>query len=342
MRRSIATSITLASIALIGIPAAYARSVVDKTHLTVGKTSTSAQKDHLWSCQTNFSSNAEGAYKDGPWMNGDGTWDLTKKVHVSGSVSWPNANITVKISGADRVFTGNALPVKATTGTYPVASTDAAYQYDRNPNKISAQTVSLKITATPKAAAAPQCAGGEVGISVDGPPIFTSIDAGGRDAQAYEVQDSCNGHPQNTGVYHYHGLSACTDRTKQFGWALDGFPIWGPVDPTTGQELSNDDLDECHGTTSEITIDGKKVTMYHYVANDQYPYTVGCFRGTPSARSAVSSGGGGGGTTTNTKPTNDQAQPGQTPPPQGQNGPPQGQNGPPGHPPRRQGPPPKR
>ena len=290
MRRSLALSLAIGGVIAIGVPAAFARATLDRTHLPIGKTSTSAQKNQLWACQTSFATNAPGAYKEGPWMNGDGTWDMTKKVHVAGSTTWPNANLTIKVSGTERVITGNALPTKATTGTYPVASTDPAYNYDRNPNTIRAQTVSLKLTASPKANASPQCAGGEVGISLEGPPIFTSIDAGGRDAQAYEVQDSCDGHPQVSGVYHYHGLSACSDRTKQFGWALDGFPIWGPIDPATGRELTNDDLDECHGTTSAIPIDAKTVTMYHYVANDQYPYTVGCFRGTPSARSAVSGG----------------------------------------------------
>lgn len=295
MRRSFALTLTLSGIVAVGAPAAIARSAVDRTHLPVGKTSTSAEKNRLWSCQTAFNANAPGAFKDGPWFNADGTWDMTKKIRVSGSVTWPNANLTVKVVGSNRVIAGNALPVKATTGTYPVASSDAAYSYDRNPNTITAQTVSLTLTAAPKRNSAAQCAGGEVGISLAGPPIFNAIDAGGRDAQAYEVQDTCDGHPQASGVYHYHGLSACSDRSKQFGWALDGFPIWGPVDPSTGKELTNDDLDECHGTTSPITIDGKKVTMYHYVANDQYPYTVGCFRGTPSARSSVSGGSAEGG-----------------------------------------------
>ena len=195
MRRSLAVTLTIGCVIAIGVPAALARASLDRTHLPIGKTSTSAQKNRLWACQTTFAANSAGAYNDGPWMNGDGTWDMTKKSHVAGSVTWPNANLTVKVSDTERVITGNALPTTATTGTYPVASTDPAYSYDRNPNTIRAQTVSLKLTASPKVNASPQCAGGEVGISLVGPPIFTSIDAGGRDAQAYEVQDSCDGHP---------------------------------------------------------------------------------------------------------------------------------------------------
>lgn len=291
MRRSFALALTLGGVAVIGVPAAMAKNNLDRTKLVVGKTSTSAQRDRLWSCQSSFSSNAPGAFKDGPWLNSDGTWDMTKKVTVDGSTKWPNANLSVSVSGADRVIMGNALPINGATGTYPVASTDDAYNYDRNPNTIRAQTISVKIPAQPKVNATPQCVGGEVGISLDGPAIFSSIDAGGRDAQAYEIQDVCSGHPERTGTYHYHGLSACSDKTRQFGWSLDGFAIWGSVDPATGIEWTNDELDECHGVTSEITLDGKKVTTYHYVANDQYPYTVGCYRGTPSARSAADTGG---------------------------------------------------
>jgi hypothetical protein len=35
---------------------------------------------------------------------------------------------------------------------------------------------------------------------------------------------------------------------------------------------------------------GKLTRIYHYIATLEYPYTVGCFRGTP-----ISSGHGGGG-----------------------------------------------
>ncbi len=34
--------------------------------------------------------------------------------------------------------------------------------------------------------------------------IFDALDAGDRDAVAHEVQDSCGGHTQRGGVYHYN------------------------------------------------------------------------------------------------------------------------------------------
>jgi YHYH protein len=56
-----------------------------------------------------------------------------------------------------------------------------------------------------------------------------------------------------------------------------------------GEVLTNDDLDECHGHTHEIEWDGATLEMYHYHATYEFPYTVGCFRGTTVTRF----GGGG-------------------------------------------------
>mmetsp|Transcript_45488 Transcript_45488/g.111530 ORF Transcript_45488/g.111530 Transcript_45488/m.111530 type:complete len:146 (+) Transcript_45488:1-438(+) len=44
---------------------------------------------------------------------------------------------------------------------------------------------------------------------------------------------SCAGHPQREGLWHYHHPTiGCTqvDNNTLVGWALDGFPIYGPVD----------------------------------------------------------------------------------------------------------------
>ena len=47
-----------------------------------------------------------------------------------------------------------------------------------------------------------------------------------------------------------------------------------------GQVLTNDDLDECHGHTHEVEVDGEVVEAYHYHATWEFPYAVGCFHGT--------------------------------------------------------------
>jgi hypothetical protein len=93
------------------------------------------------------------------------------------------------------------------------------------------------------------------------------------------VQDDCGGHPQVSGEYHYHTLSSCIkDVSVQtvIGFALDGFPITGPQ-VSSGNFLTTDDLDECHGIKSEIMLDGKTVKQYHYVMTQDFPYSVSCF-----------------------------------------------------------------
>ena len=105
---------------------------------------------------------------------------------------------------------------------------------------------------------------------------------GGRDAGAWEVQDGCNGHPQISSEYHYHTLSSCiqdTGVTNVIGFALDGFPITGPK-VGDNDILTTSDLDECHGITSTITLDGRQIETYHYVMTQDFPYSASCFRST--------------------------------------------------------------
>jgi hypothetical protein len=61
-----------------------------------------------------------------------------------------------------------------------------------------------------------------------------------------------------------------------------------------GKYLTTDDLDECHGITSEITLDGKKTTIYHYVMTMDFPYSVSCFRGKPVSLQIIPRNGQGG------------------------------------------------
>lgn len=228
----------------------------------------------------NFANDKGGAGTRGPWfVNNNTQYDINKKAHVKGSVRWENV-LTTRVSGDTRTVNTNGLP-NHVTGIFPIGSSDPAYKYDRNPNYIKTQTLTYALPANPTYNETPNCLGGEVGIMLTGIPIFNGFDAGGRDAGAWEVQDSCSGHPQKEGEYHYHTLSSCiTDVSVKtvIGYALDGFPITGPQ-VAKGNILTTSDLDECHGITSEITVDGKTVTSYHYVMTQDFPYSASCFRG---------------------------------------------------------------
>ncbi len=236
------------------------------------------------SCTTSFPSSG-GASVNGPWIHGT-TWDSTAKIAVQGTVKWPQASYSVTVSGGRRVVASNDLPVGFPTGSFPISPSDPASQYDRNPNSIMPQSVNYTLPANPTVAASPTCLSlGPIGVLKDGVLLFDALDAEGRDAQAHEVQDSCSGHPQMNDMYHYHSVSKCilttaTGSSTLVGYALDGFGIYVERD-AHGNLPTDADLDACHGRTSTVLWDGKEVSMYHYVATAEYPYTLGCFMGTP-------------------------------------------------------------
>jgi hypothetical protein len=242
---------------------------------------TTAEKGKIYMCHANFvPASQAGAQKRGPWfVNNNTEWDINLKSAIQGSVEWEQ-KITIELQNGNRVINTNSLPDHH-TGVFPVSNSDPARVYDANPNTIQEQALLYTVPAQP-AYGTPQCMGGEVGVMITGAALFNGFDAGGRDAGAWEVQDTCDGHPQGDGEYHYHTLSRCiadTSVTKVIGYALDGFPITGPK---VGENniLTTDDLDECHGIVSTLTLDGKLVTIYHYVMTQDFPYSASCFRAT--------------------------------------------------------------
>ncbi|MCF8487197.1 MAG: YHYH protein [Rhodobacteraceae bacterium] len=244
-----------------------------------GQISTSPVTGSVMSCQQTFNPNAGGAFASGDWLK-DGKWYPELKPTVDGAVAWSGGGLTVAVSGSKRKLSTNSLPTH-TTGIYPVQKTDDAYQYDRNPNKIKQQTVSMTLPANPKVAAAPSCLPmGMIGVALTGVAFYNSLDARGEDAGAHEIQDSCNGHPERSGQYHYHTPSDCMTQSEGLvGYALDGFGIYSVTEG--GKTLTNQDLDGCHGHTGTVMWDGKPTEIYHYHLTAEYPYTLGCYKGTP-------------------------------------------------------------
>ena len=240
-----------------------------------------AKKGSVYLCRAP-QGQAGGAGSRGPWFTNNNTeYDINKKIAVEGNVTW-DASYSETVSGGSRVITTNDLPRDHTTGVFPVQPSDPAYQYDRNPNQIAAQSLTYTLSAEPKLESQPACLGGEVGVMLTGVALFDAFDAGGRDAGAWEVQDGCNGHPQISSEYHYHTLSSCIQDTNVdtvIGFALDGLPITGPK-VGDNNILTTSDLDECHGITSTITLDGQQVETYHYVMTQDFPYSASCFRAT--------------------------------------------------------------
>ncbi len=248
-----------------------------------GNVTSSPQVGAVWSCQLQF--RGGGAQQTGEWIFSNGTWDPVKKIQVQGHVSWSEHTFSISLSGTTRTITGNGLPDHA-TGIFPIQQTDPAFQYDRNPNSIQNQRYEFALPANPILARSPSCLPmGAIGILKSGVVFFNALDAAGRDGVAHEIQDACAGHPERQGRYHYHSCSPCvpdggSGHSDLVGYAFDGFGVFGYRGQDHG-ELTNSMLDVCHGHKHEILWDDKKTSMYHYHMTREYPYTIGCFSGTP-------------------------------------------------------------
>lgn len=262
---------------------------VDTTALPVGTSkiieTVPTAVGYLYKCTNTTNPNNPGNIAQG-WISSDGTtWNLqTKSIYaVTGNDSWVST-FTSTVANAVRSLAGNGLP-SHTTGIYGITNetNPLAFQYDHNPNKIKTNTVAWSgLSTSPTVNATPTClGGGAVGIFLTGARMFAAFDAKGRDARAWEVTDACEGHPEGTGKYHYHSLPKCglsadvaSQHSAVIGYAADGFAIYG-VQGDAGKTITNDDLDICHGHTDT------SVTQYHYHTTETFPYTIGCYRGTP-------------------------------------------------------------
>ena len=264
-------------------------------------------RNTIYSC--NFSSMGN-ALTNRSWVDRNGTIYFLKKPFVKGNKKW-NSKINIDESNPNTTISGNGLPDHA-TGDFPIDSGSTAYQYDRNPNSIKSQNISYAIPANPKIADKLSCLPmGTIGIALSGGVFFNALDADKRDAVANEIFDACEGHPQQNGQYHYHHDSPCfdhgskTEHSPLLGYALDGFGIYG-ARGEGGKVLTNADLDECHGHTGPaLDRHGNLVNQYHYHMNNEFPYTLGCFKGevdqsmlqqrpAPGGDMRKSPGGGGG------------------------------------------------
>lgn len=260
---------------------------IDPTKLPIGDgkfSKTTPAVGSVYVCYDTM--NLGGANAKGPWFNADGTtWNPLNKISVQGAVSW-SSNFLVTL-GANLGITGNGLPPNP-TGTFPIARTDPAFQYDRNPNSIQVASIAWGLPANPVVAPQPSCTSlGAVGVLLDGVRLFNADDGGHRDAVAWEIQDACQGHPEGSGQYHHHSITSCLSsqdipgqHSPLVGYIADGFGIYGNLGEN-GKPLTNADLDECHGHVHAINVNGTTVDQYHYHQTKEFPYTVGCFKGMP-------------------------------------------------------------
>jgi major membrane immunogen (membrane-anchored lipoprotein) len=241
----------------------------------------------LWLC--GLPMDGAGADDAGDWTNPDGTWDYTRKPQVEGDVTWKH-EFEISLDGnGNRIIRGNNLPDHP-TGIFPIQRGTEAWNYDKNPNFISEQDVNYTLPALPQVAASPSCVGfGPAGFSLTGAAIYHGASTLGTDAAAHEMLDRFGGHTDGTERYHYHFPAQDLQdhihvhregHSALMGYMLDGFGIYGPYGED-GELLTSSDLDECHGHTHPVLWDGEMIELYHYHWTYDFPYNIGCYRGTP-------------------------------------------------------------
>lgn len=235
-----------------------------------------------------------------PWVHGSSI--TTSEIpHVEGNVNWRSSYRTTT-TPRTRHLKGNGLP-DTPTGEFPVKKGTAAYPYYAalpaqgydNAAEIPIKPWDLDITIPrfPKPNPTPTCITRlTLGVADTGAPWHVEIAPDDQfrllNPSAGLPMDRCWGHPYAT-QYHYHGASwTCfavrnkpDKHSPLVGYAIDGFGVYG-VNGVHGKPVKNSDLDVCHGHTHRIMWEGKMVRMYHYHLNAEYPYSIGCFRGTPA------------------------------------------------------------
>ena len=235
-----------------------------------------------------------------PWVQ-DGNVVISRIDMVPGSATMESV-FDVTETGTTRHLMGNGIP-NHPIGVFPIPQSSSSYPYYAAPPaegyanaaEIPVKPYDLNVTLplNPEMSATPNCiAGLMTGVSLTGAAWHVEIAADSKanvyDPNAALPTDRCFGHPYAE-QYHYHGYSwKCMDQGKPgeqsplLGYALDGFGIYGPRG-ADGKPITNAQLDECHGMVSEVVFNGKLQSIYHYVLNNEYPYSIGCFRGTVQA-----------------------------------------------------------
>lgn len=201
------------------------------------------------------------------------------------------STVEVSADGDEIVLRSNGVPNHRSPYFAPTDSRYEAYN-GTNPNfrangfRIEEQQLVIRIPRNPqKASSSSPTPLGPIGMAVNGVPIFNQYAGNGRPL-TNEVNgfDQYNGHPQQTGAYHYHAeplyLTATNGSSALVGFLLDGFPLYGPVE--NGRRVTNADLDDLHGHFGPTADYAGGIYHYHVTAEDPYINGAG-FYGVPGS-----------------------------------------------------------
>ncbi len=190
------------------------------------------------------------------------------------------------VDGGDMVIQTNAIP-NHKSPYFP--TTDPRYEayngtnpnWRQNPNTIETQTIEYRIPLNPQEATTHTSTPlGPIGVAINGVPLFNQY-AGPNQPLTTEINsfDQYDGHPQMSGVYHYHvepyALTAANGKDSLIGYLLDGFPVYGPEE--NGKTLTDADLDQYHGHFGPTADYPEGIYHYHITADAPYINGVGFY-----------------------------------------------------------------
>ena len=239
-------------------------------------------KGYLYSC-SDKNPGAPGSNESKiTWINFvNKTWNFLAKLWLpEGQFDPGKGNFTEIVSDDIRKISINNLPVDGKIGDWPMTQYSRLTDIDGNPGIPLANGMTFTYPITPLETMSPSCVAlGPIGVTKNGVVIYNAADGRGEDAVAREIVDVFGGHPARD-EYHYHFIPERLDNETLsdghsgiVGYINDGYPIYG-YKGLEGKEMTNDELDMCHGHTHGNL-------GYHYHATLEYPYTIGCYIGTP-------------------------------------------------------------
>ncbi len=208
----------------------------------------------------------------------------------SANAELSDPEVNASCDGDTVVVTANGIP------DFPYIETSPGRPRDQN------LEFSIPVNPTPADAVSDIARLGPVAVAINGVPIYGPTEGAGGDVMSLgNGFTECGGHNGPTG-YHYHtfdvtGTDTCRFSEADvsaapvlFGYAFDGYPIYGNLQYESSWELTDEslfasdtfaahsyvegsgDLDECNGRTDD---DGK----YAYYTTESFPYVIGCYTG---------------------------------------------------------------
>jgi hypothetical protein len=208
---------------------------------------------------------------------------IYNKIYGASSITFDGTFVTIKCNDQPdhkSAYYANGHPLhEAFSGT-----TFGGGTFTQNPNTIAVQNLTFKIPVNPVVAASHASTPlGPIGVAINGVPFFNQYAAGGSPlTNEINSFDQYWGHPQNSGMYHYHVeplylTTVKTTKSALLGFLLDGFPVYGPQEESGAAPTG---LDAYHGH-SHATVDFPS-GIYHYHFTSAAPYLNGSgFYGTP-------------------------------------------------------------